>query len=52
MDVGFENVYIENTMQLGLKKALEITDAGDTVLIENDLPSVFFGKSDLRKGGK
>ena len=51
-DVGLENVYIENNMASGLKKALEITSIGDTVLIENDLPSVFYSKSDLMKGGK
>ena len=45
-------LYIENDMASGLKKALEITNVGDTVLIENDLPSVFYSKSDLVKGGK
>ena len=51
-DVGFEEIYIENDMASSLKKVLEITNSGDTVLIENDLPSVFYSKSDLVKGGK
>ena len=51
-DVGFENIYVADNMSLALNKALEITSVGDTVLIENDLPSVFYSKSDLMKGGK
>ena len=53
-ECGFDKdcIFVVASMQEGLLKALEITRENDTILIENDLPDVFYSKADLQKGGK